>query len=401
MSGQSNSSQADKVKKKGYRKMICEKCKAESPESPYCPQCGKKQVPEPRKHIKRANNTGTVYKLSGRRRRPWVAAKSGVIIGYYEKKTDALDALGNVAQRNVTERYNMTFAEVYESWNSEHFRTLTDSGETGYRSAYDQFAEIHAKAFRTLRTMDFQRCVDDYAAGGRKHSTVSKLKQLVGQMSKWAIREEIIQTNFAPYIILPEYEPVEKEIFDDAEIEKLENCLDDAAKITLMLIYTGMRIGELFTMPVADVHKTYCIGGEKTEAGMNRVIPIPLSIRPYFSYFKSLSKDCELLLDGYEGNRELHNFRKRDYYPLLESLGIKRKTPHSTRHTYASMAVKVGMRPEDLQQILGHADYGTTSNIYVHSNINDLVKAANKLKSKTKKEKKETVEVTNMLLTNS
>ena len=65
------------------------------------------------------------------------------------------------------------------------------------------------------------------------------------------------------------------------------------------------------------------------------------------------------------------------------------------------MAVKVGMRPEDLQQILGHADYGTTSNIYVHSNINDLVKAAIKLKSNTKKEKKETAAVTNTLLTNS
>ena len=45
----------------------------------FCHICGKRQIAEPRKHLKRANNTGTVYKLSGRRRRPWVAAKSGVI----------------------------------------------------------------------------------------------------------------------------------------------------------------------------------------------------------------------------------------------------------------------------------------------------------------------------------
>ena len=57
--------------------------------------CGKKQVPEKRKALKRANGTGTVYKLSGRRSRPWVAAKNRVIIGYYPKKTDALEIATN------------------------------------------------------------------------------------------------------------------------------------------------------------------------------------------------------------------------------------------------------------------------------------------------------------------
>ena len=48
--------------------------------------CGKKQISEKRKALKRANRTGTVYKLQGRRKRPWVAAKNKVIIGYYERK---------------------------------------------------------------------------------------------------------------------------------------------------------------------------------------------------------------------------------------------------------------------------------------------------------------------------
>lgn len=41
-----------------------------------------------------------------------------------------------------------------------------------------------------------------------------------------------------------------------------------------MLIYTGMRIGELFSLPLDDYHETYVVVGEKTEAGRNRVIPI-------------------------------------------------------------------------------------------------------------------------------
>lgn len=67
--------------------MNCVKCKAALPEGAiYCPMCGKKQVPEKRKALKRANGTGTVYKLQGRRKRPWVAAKNKVVIGYYERK---------------------------------------------------------------------------------------------------------------------------------------------------------------------------------------------------------------------------------------------------------------------------------------------------------------------------
>ena len=63
--------------------------------------------------------------------------------------------------------------------------------------------------------------------------------------------------------------------------------------------------------------------------------------------------------------------------------GIERKTPHATRHTYASRAVKEGLPPEMLQKILGHADYSTTANIYTHIDAQTLVDA-----------------VTNTLLTN-
>ena len=70
-----------------------------------------------------------------------------------------------------------------------------------------------------------------------------------------------------------------------------------------------------------------------------------------------------------------NNFRRRDYYPLLDKLGIERKTPHATRHTYASRARQSGMPPEILQKILGHADYSTTANIYVHTDVEELVKA--------------------------
>lgn len=363
--------------------MNCKKCKADLPDGAlYCPTCGKKQAPEKRKALKRANGTGTVYKLQGRRKRPWVAAKNKVIIGYYEKKTEAIESLERLAGKDLTERYNMTFAEVFRGWSEEHYKTLTKSGITSYDIAYNVFSALHNKKFRDLRTSDFQAELDKIK--GKSHSTMSKHKQLITQMSQWAIREEICTTNFAKFVRLPETVKKEKEVFSAEEIKKLEEDGSEAARIVLMLLATGMRIGELFSLPLEDYHKTYVIGGSKTEAGKNRVIPIRPEGRKHFEYFAQQA-DGALLLSGYTGQKIYANYRGRDYYPLLKRLGIKKKSPHATRHTYASRAVKEGIPPEILQKILGHADYSTTANVYTHIDIKTLVEA---------------VDVTSSLLTN-
>lgn len=353
--------------------MQCRKCKMEIPdESKYCLRCGAKQEPEKRKALKRPNGTGTVYKLQGRRKRPWVAARNKVVIGYYETKTAAFEALNRLTGRTLDERYNMTFAEVFQEWKMEHYKNLTKSGQTQYDISFKVFSALHGKKFRDLRTADFQTALEPQM--NKTRSTVSKHKQLITQMSKWAIREEIVTTNFATFVRLPENIKKEKEIFSDADIQKLEEEGSETAKIILMLIYTGMRIGELFSLPLEDYHETYVIGGEKTEAGRNRIIPIRLEGRDFFSYFAKHASG-PLLLSGYTGQRISNNFRRRDYYPLLDRLGIGQKSPHATRHTYASRARKAGMPPEILQKILGHADYSTTANIYVHTDIDELIKA--------------------------
>jgi integrase len=351
----------------------CIKCKAALPDGAlFCPMCGKKQVAEKRKALKRANGTGTVYKLQGRRSRPWVAAKNRVIIGYYPRKTDAVDALDRLTGRPLDERYNMTFSEVYEDWKDEHFREIGPSGVESYENAYKVFKPLYDKKFRDLRASDFQSVVDIYM--GKSHSTVSKYKQLITQMSNWAIREEICSTNFAKFVKLPENVKKEKEVFTAEEIKKIEEDGSDVAKIVLMLLATGMRIGELFSLPLADYHETYVVGGEKTKAGRDRVIPIRPEGKPHFAYFAAKATG-KLLLSGYEGQKIPANFRRRDYYPMLDRLGIKRKTPHATRHTYATRAVKEGLPPEFLQKIIGHADYSTTANIYTHLDPDTLVAA--------------------------
>ena len=257
-------------------------------------------------------------------------------------------------------------------WKDEHFRDIGEKGTKSYERAYDIFESLHERKFRELRTADYQAVIDQYSA--KSYSTLSKFKQLVTQMSQWGIRQELITANFASFVKLPENVKKEKEIFSADEIKKIEKDGSQEARLVLMMIYTGMRIGELFGLRTENVHETYVIGGEKTKAGRNRIIPIRSEGRKYFAEFKERAKG-ELLISGYEGQKVAANFRNRDYYPLLERLGIPKKTPHATRHTFASWAVANNIKPELLQKMLGHADYSTTANIYEHFDIDQLVEA--------------------------
>ena len=75
-----------------------------------------------------------------------------------------------------------------------------------------------------------------------------------------------------------------------------------------------------------DYHGTYVIGGEKTKAGRNCIIPIRPEGSRHFEYFAKQATD-ELLISGYVGQHVLKNFKKLDYYSLLDSLRIARKSP--------------------------------------------------------------------------
>lgn len=54
--------------------------------------------------------------------------------------------------------------------------------------------------------------------------------------------------------------------------------------------------------------------------------------------------------------------------PITEVNGVKRRkyTPHSCRHSCASMLIAMGWSLKDVQEWLGHSDVKMTANIYAH-----------------------------------
>ena len=64
----------------------------------------------------------------------------------------------------------------------------------------------------------------------------------------------------------------------------------------------------------------------------------------------------------------------------MQALGLPDDlTPHSARHTYGTKLSKAKVSPEDIQRLIGHADFSTTANVYIDQDISTLRKAVNSM----------------------
>ena len=160
------------------------------------------------------------------------------------------------------------------------------------------------------------------------------------------------------------------------------------------MIYMGFRVGEVLLLEVDSIHleEGYIIGGEKTEAGKDRTVPFPESIPEIKQFVENWVRKAAP--GGKLFSMTYQTFRVTHYYAPLMELGIvdgyiengktvfntpHHITPHSTRHTFATLSAEAGMKPKELQKIIGHAKIQTTLDIYTHTNADALQSEMNKL----------------------
>lgn len=372
--------------------MICVKCRKEIPDgSVYCNFCGHKQsTPLKPKPLKRANGMGNVTKLQDRRRRPWRARMTvngrQVIVGHYERKTDALAALERITlSGGLPQFFGITVAEVRNQWMEKHYPSIGSSGVGSYETAWEYFpAELRNMKMENVKTAHLQSVIDMAVEMGKSQSTCEKIKQLESQLCKWAMENDIINKNYAQFVKINAKKPDPREPFTKQELLRIfayfKKTRDRVAAAVLLLCHTGLRPNEFLSLKKDDYYNGCLHGGSKTEKGMNRSVPVPTAMLPLLAFL--MASDSEYIYPSREGKPYAEkNWRTRNYYPMLKAAGftaeeIEKRPPYSCRHTYATMCAKAKMDEKALQDILGHEDITTTMNVYTHTDEEYLKQAA-------------------------
>ena len=111
--------------------------------------------------MKLPNNYGSISKLSGNRRRPYMVRKSlagkQLVIGYFETKEKALQALADYNRQPAElPRENITLTTLYKQWLPHHAPNLSKSGVSSYTNAYRHIQSIATIPIQQLTYDDFQ-----------------------------------------------------------------------------------------------------------------------------------------------------------------------------------------------------------------------------------------------------
>ena len=85
------------------------------------------------------------------------------------------------------------------------------------------------------------------------------------------------------------------------------------------------------------------------------------------NYLKNRDDDCEYLF--VTDRKPYRKISSRGMQVIVNKMKEKANLdihihPHLFRHTFATQALRSGMKPEVIQQILGHEDVGITLKVY-------------------------------------
>lgn len=353
-----------------------------------------------RKPMRNPNGFGTVYKLPGRRRRPWVArvttgwttaiAKKGKragqevqrqnrqIIGCYATKQEALDALALHRISPVSPKAGMALSEIYTEWSAVKYKNISKATEYNYRAAWKYLQPLERAKIGEIRTGHWQGILEDVKDQGLSQSTAQKIRTLAVMLSDHALKNDIIGKNYATLADMPKFDRVAKSRFTDIEVMQIEKCADSVpwADTVLILIYTGMRISELLQLTrfSIDMDLQLITGGIKTDAGRDRLIPIHPKITKYVQKWCDRGGNSLICRDDGSGMSAKH-YREKYYYPALEAIGVRRLTPHACRHTFCSRLAEAGVSPVHIKELAGHSQYSFTADHYTHPAVDALKKA--------------------------
>jgi integrase len=295
-------------------------------------------------------------------------------LGYYETQEEGLTTLALYNQNPYDlDEHQITFSEVYKRWSEEHYPKISHANMKVYKASYRICESLYTMRFIDIRLSHLQGLVDHC---GKNYPMLQKVKILLTQLFTYAMKHDICLKNYAHYVDIQQYkdrnpDKTARSPFTIEEINDLWSSGTPGAKVTLMLIYTGVRIGELLDLKKENVNlkeQWFDVVASKTAAGIRRV-PIADKVLPFFHEF--MDRDCPHLLCSPEG---LHMSYKTFLVKYWTSADHK---PHDTRHTCVSLLVQAGIDEKIIKRIVGHRGDGVTERVYTHFDFQILLDAIN------------------------
>lgn len=340
--------------------------------------------------MRKPNGYGTIKKLSGNRRRPFVFLVSvnghQKPVEYFTSQIEAeiFQADYNKAHHNRSlPGQQITLTELYHRWLPAHIADTnpSESTITSYSNSFKHLERLRYEPIQNLKYADYQKIIDSMRKRGLSYSSLKKVRSLISLLEKYAVKIELINKCYAPLLSIGKNRPVRPHHpFSRQKINRLwAHCDESGVDTVLILLYTGMRVGEMLHLKKSDVnlrHGYIRITKSKTVSGI-RTIPIHHRIAPLVAKRMQSSGDYLITNSGkpYDYSRYCQL-----WYSVMRLINATGHTTHDCRHTVATLLDNAGANETAKRRILGHAGGDVTERVYTHKGIRQLRKCIELLK---------------------
>lgn len=266
------------------------------------------------------------------------------------------------------QRNTITLRQLFNEWLPIHSQSISDSAVKSYRIAFKHISNIADMPITDIHFQHLQNVIKSMHVKGLSYSSCKKVRTLLNQLFNYAIIKDYPITNYALHLTLgPNIPTIRRKVFTRQQINKLWAIDTSYSRMILILLYTGLRIGELLNLRRQDINRrsSYLIVRRaKTKAGEGRIIPLHHRII-------SLIEQTFVDTNDYLFTISYTTFRKH-FMNVMKLLKCKH-TIHDTRHTFASLLDSVAP-PNALRSLLGHKQGDITTRVYTHKTIRELRK---------------------------
>jgi len=252
---------------------------------------------------------------------------------------------------------------VEEYLRDQHRRHCRPNTLRSTFSSLDIFLSfVKASHLEEISKEDVFAFIEEEQDRGMKPSTVNTRVRTVKAFIRFLVDRGILRPDIFPKRVevkVPDSLPRAMAPEDVRRVLSVVDHTRDRAMV-LMLLRTGMRIGELLHLMVREVNlkerRVEIYEAEKTRVG--RVVYLSEDARVALrAWFKERDPEKKLVFYAQGRCTMGYNNARLRFRKYLAKAGLTHRgyTLHCLRHTCASELLNAGMRLECLQQLLGHS----------------------------------------------
>ena len=372
--------------------ITCPECQLMlSDKAAVCPHCGFQPRNTSRRvakkpHRRLPNGFGQITEIKGRYlRKPYRAMVSigkkpngrpdSKILAYFETYNDAYAALVEYNRNPYDLDKAITVKELYEKWTNsiEVTRQVT--------SVWPYCEPVYDMKAQDIRVRHIKALMDNVEAPTAK----TRIKSLFNRMLDYALEYEIVQKNYARDFSVEQTETQTEHVtYTKQEMEILwNNTSIPFVNAILLQCYTGWRPQELCLIKKENVNiiERSIIGGIKTDAGKERIVPICEKAMPLVEKLLYMSDvlSSDMLICDNNGKPMTYNKFYHKFEAVMKELGINGHKPHDPRKTFVTMCKEKKVDEYAIKRMVGHKIEDITESVYTDRKFDWLKKEIEKL----------------------